>query len=391
MRVLVVTSPGTGHVFPLVPVSWALRSDGHDVLVVSAGDGVARAAAAGLAAVDVAPGVDMFEVFRSAGQAAGGWGANRTPAVARERAVELFARVSEVMLEGTEQVARRWRPDVVVHGELQGAGPVVAAQLGVPAVEHAISLAGGDGSFSAAMWSRLASGPVADPIAIIGIAPPSLVPETAPGRWTMRPVPYNGGAVIPDELLDPPSRPRILVTMGTVAPRWGGVGMVRDLVDAIAGSPPDVERNQADGSAGSLETAGPLEIVVALGSDPSELGVLPGSVQAYRWLPLSAALPTCSAVIHHGGAGTTLSALAAGVPQVVVPQGADQFLNAASVSRRGCAVTADATPASIREGLRRTLCGEFDQAVREVRDEIALLPSPATVAAGLAGHLTTQG
>ena len=59
MRVLVVASPGTGHVFPLVPVSWALRSEGHDVLVASAGDGVQRAASAGLTAVDVAPGVDM--------------------------------------------------------------------------------------------------------------------------------------------------------------------------------------------------------------------------------------------------------------------------------------------------------------------------------------------
>jgi len=51
MRVLVVASPGTGHVFPLVPVSWALRSEGHDVLVASAGDGVQRAASAGLTAV----------------------------------------------------------------------------------------------------------------------------------------------------------------------------------------------------------------------------------------------------------------------------------------------------------------------------------------------------
>jgi UDP:flavonoid glycosyltransferase YjiC (YdhE family) len=384
VRVLVVASPGTGHVFPLVPVSWALRSDGHDVLVVSAGDGVARAAGAGLVAVDAAPGVDMLGVFQSVGQSAGGWGSNPAPAVARERAVELFARVSEVMLEGTEQVARRWRPDVVVHGELQGAGPVVAARLGVPAVEHAISVTGGDGGFGAAMWSRLATGPVVDPVAVIRIAPPSLVPEAAPGRWTMRAVPYNGGAMLPPELLDLPARPRVLVTMGTVAPRRGGVGMVRGLVDALVESPGDVGvgRNQADG------TAGPVEVVVALGSDPSELGVLPGSMRAYRWLPLSAALPTCSVVIHHGGAGTTLSALAAGLPQVVVPQGADQFLNAASVSRRGCAVTADA-PATIREGLRRALGGEFDHAVREVRDEIALLPSPATIAARLVEHLTT--
>jgi UDP:flavonoid glycosyltransferase YjiC (YdhE family) len=368
MRVMVVASPGTGHVFPLVPVTWALRSDGHDVLVASAGDGVQRAASAGLTAVDVAPGVDMYHVFRSVGRSTGGWAPHPSPAVTWERAVQLFTRVSELMLAGTERVARRWRPDVVVYGESQVAGAVVAARLGVPAVEHGIGLVGDGAAFVGEIWPRLTDEPAVDPIAIIRIAPPSLGPEPAADRWITRPVPYNGGAVVPEELLDPPTRPRVLITMGTVAPRLGGIGMVRDLVDAVC--------------------AEPLDILVALGSDPAELGPLPESVRAYRWLPLTAALPSCSVVIHHGGAGSTLSALAAGVPQVIVPQGADQFLNAAAVSKRGCATTADTAPAAIRDGLRRALSGEFDQAAREVHDEIALLPSPTVIAARLANHLT---
>jgi UDP:flavonoid glycosyltransferase YjiC (YdhE family) len=371
MRVLVVASPGTGHVFPVVPLSWALRSIGHDVLVASAGDGAARAASAGLTVVDVAPGVDMYEVAKSVGLAIGGWGPHPTPAVARERAVQLFTLVSERMLEGTEHLARRWQPDVVVYGELQGAGAVVAARLGVPGVEHAIGLVGDGGGFVAEIWPRLASGPPADPTAIIRIAPPSLGSEPVAGRWIMRPVPYNGGAVVPEELLDPPTRARVLITMGTVAPRLGGIGMVRDLVDAVV--------------------AQPLDVLVALGGDPAELGTLPEPVRAYRWLPLTAVLPTCSAVIHHGGAGTTLSALAAGVPQVVVPQGADQFLNAASMSERGCATTVDMAPTAIRAGLRRALSGEFDQATREVCDEIALLPSPTDIADRLTDHITNSG
>jgi UDP:flavonoid glycosyltransferase YjiC (YdhE family) len=371
MRVLVVASPGTGHVFPLVPVSWALRSEGHDVLVASAGDGVQRAASAGLTAVDVAPGVDMYEVFQSVGRTTGGWAPHLSPAATWERAVQLFTRVSELMLAGTERVAKRWRPDVVVYGEFQAAGAVVAARLGIPAVEHGIGLVGDGAACVAEIWPRLAVAPAVDPTAIIRMAPPSLGPEPAAGRWIMRPVPYNGGAVVPEELLNPPTRPRVLITMGTVAPRLGGMGMVRDLVDSVS--------------------AEPLEILVALGSDPTELGPLPQSVRAYRWLPLTAALPSCSVVIHHGGAGTTLSALAAGVPQVVVPQGADQFLNAATVSKRGCGMTADQAPAAIRDNLRRALSGEFDQAAREVHDEIALLPSPAVIAAQLAEHLPNRG
>jgi UDP:flavonoid glycosyltransferase YjiC (YdhE family) len=40
-------------------------------------------------------------------------------------------------------------------------------------------------------------------------------------------------------------------------------------------------------------------------------------------------LPTCSAIVHHGGAGTMFGALAHSVPQVILPQGADNFEHAA--------------------------------------------------------------
>jgi UDP:flavonoid glycosyltransferase YjiC (YdhE family) len=46
-------------------------------------------------------------------------------------------------------------------------------------------------------------------------------------------------------------------------------------------------------------------------------------------------LPHCSAVITHGGHGTVLKALIAGVPLVVVPLGRDQPDNAARVVHAG--------------------------------------------------------
>lgn len=39
----------------------------------------------------------------------------------------------------------------------------------------------------------------------------------------------------------------------------------------------------------------------------------------HRWL-----LPRCATVIHHGGAGTTNAALAAGVPSAIIAHGFDQ-------------------------------------------------------------------
>ncbi|RIL07045.1 MAG: glycosyl transferase [Proteobacteria bacterium] len=50
--------------------------------------------------------------------------------------------------------------------------------------------------------------------------------------------------------------------------------------------------------------------------------------------------PRCAAIVHHGGAGTTTTALRAGVPQVVVPHLADQFYWARRVRELGAGVTA---------------------------------------------------
>jgi Glycosyltransferase family 28 C-terminal domain len=48
-----------------------------------------------------------------------------------------------------------------------------------------------------------------------------------------------------------------------------------------------------------------------------------------------AAVAHVDAVVHHGGSGTTLGALSVGAPQLVLPQGADQFANADAVSAAG--------------------------------------------------------
>ena len=46
-------------------------------------------------------------------------------------------------------------------------------------------------------------------------------------------------------------------------------------------------------------------------------------------------LPHCTAVVSHAGSGTVLGALGTGLPQLCLPQAADQFRNAAGVSAAG--------------------------------------------------------
>ena len=55
---------------------------------------------------------------------------------------------------------------------------------------------------------------------------------------------------------------------------------------------------------------------------------LPASVRHERYVPFSAILPRCAAIVHHGGIGTCAQALAAGIPQLVSPFGFDQPDNA---------------------------------------------------------------
>ncbi len=59
------------------------------------------------------------------------------------------------------------------------------------------------------------------------------------------------------------------------------------------------------------------------------------NVDVRRWVRHADALPSCSAVLTHGGHGTVIKALAAGVPLVVAPLGRDQPDNAARVVRAG--------------------------------------------------------
>jgi hypothetical protein len=51
----------------------------------------------------------------------------------------------------------------------------------------------------------------------------------------------------------------------------------------------------------------------------AEAGTLPRNVRATGYLPLDLVLPSCSAVVHHGGGGTFTTAVAERVPQLITP------------------------------------------------------------------------
>ena len=66
---------------------------------------------------------------------------------------------------------------------------------------------------------------------------------------------------------------------------------------------------------------------------------LPAQILHRDYAPMNTLLPRSAALVHHGGIGTTAEALAAGVPQLVVPYAYDQFDNGERLRRLGCGLS----------------------------------------------------
>jgi UDP:flavonoid glycosyltransferase YjiC (YdhE family) len=94
-------------------------------------------------------------------------------------------------------------------------------------------------------------------------------------------------------------------------------------------------------------------------------------------------LPKADVFVHHGGTGSVLGALAAGLPQVILPQGADQFLNADTLAGMGAARVVqndDLRPGAIGDATSALLGDPPERrAAARIAAEIAALPAPAEV------------
>jgi UDP:flavonoid glycosyltransferase YjiC (YdhE family) len=104
---------------------------------------------------------------------------------------------------------------------------------------------------------------------------------------------------------------------------------------------------------------------------------LPDNVRLLDWVPLAALLAGSDAVIHHGGSGTTLTALNAGLPQYVLPQGADQFQNAGIIATSGAG--AAVAPTDLNADRLGELLADTPMraAAQAISAEMAKQPTPA--------------
>jgi MGT family glycosyltransferase len=99
----------------------------------------------------------------------------------------------------------------------------------------------------------------------------------------------------------------------------------------------------------------------------------PASVMVVPSAPHRQVLQQAALVVTHGGHGTVMKALAAGVPMVVMPHGRDQADVAARVIARGAGVVLkkDSRPAAIAEAVMRVLRnGSYRVAARHLGEAV---------------------
>ena len=390
MRVLFSSTPAVGHVQPMLPLALYFKAGGHQVLWATGADGGERVRAAGI------------------DTALAGWTAPERLLAYRERWPEASSLQGEALTEhmfprlfglisahaafdDLLAIGRRYSPDVVVSEAGDFAAPIVAADLAVPQVTHAFGAVIPKERVQAAaaettdLWNRISQDPrpfggCYDHL-YLDIYPASLsAQDLSHIRRVQRVRPGSLNHRVGDELpadvaqLLGGDKPILYLTFGTV---FNNNSAFAAAVAAVA-RVPDIA---------AVVTVGPA-------GDPDMFGIQPPHVRIARYIPQDLLFPRCAVVISHGGSGTLLGALAAGIPQICLPQAADQFRNARACTAAGAGVDllGDAvTVTAVERQVRRVLNEEpFRHSAQKVADDIATMPTVADAAATIEELVSTS-
>jgi UDP:flavonoid glycosyltransferase YjiC (YdhE family) len=348
-RILVYTSPASGHTFPPVPTALELIARGHEVAVRTGSADLDSLRRAGLEAEGVDPRIEAIAVDD--------WRASN-PLAATRRLFAAFARRAEFELPDFQAAIDATRPDllwidincIAASAAAEASGlpwahylpyphPVPAA--GVPAYGPGLAPPAGpvgrlrDGALNlvnrAAFHSLL--GPFNEVRRRLGLrsfrsgydyylSAPLLIQFSAepfeyPRRWPANvrlvgPGLWDPGAEAP-EWLEAEERPLVLLSASTEYQDDGALIAVG--LEALAEEPVAV-------------------VATTAANDPAAFSP-PANARVERFLPHGPILRRASAVVCHGGMGTTQKSLAAGVPVCVVPFLRDQFEIARRVTVSG--------------------------------------------------------
>ncbi|SCG58554.1 activator-dependent family glycosyltransferase [Micromonospora halophytica] len=404
MRVLMTSLAVEAHFNNTVPLAWALRAAGHEVHVASHPALTEIITRAGLVAAPVGTdhthhelvrelGAELTGFYRDidfTGERGGGYtelkGANTL------LTATFYAQANnDSMVDELVDYARFWEPDLVVWEPFTFAGAVAARATGAA---HARLLWGPDLFLQTRQTFRRQTDLLPEELHDDALEEwlswtldrfgCAFDEEVVTGQWNIdqmprsvrldlgrpsvpvRYVPYNGPSVIPQWLRTPADRPRICLTLGITSRDLPYPNMVSvdQLFESVAGLDAEIV---ATFDAGQL----------------AESTRLPDNVRVTDFVPLQALLPTCSAVVHHGGVGTWSTAAVSGVPQLVVAGMWDNVYRARRLADLGAGIFLpphELTAAALRDGLEQLLTKpSFREESHRLQAEILAEPSPGAV------------
>lgn len=383
MRVLFCTTPGEGHVRALLPLLQALHARGHGVAWAGAAETHALVPAhLPVPCFDVGPSWQSAR-FRLFGRWPELSAARGTDAAARIFPKLYGAVIATRMLAPLQAALQAFKPDLVIGENAALAVPLAAQVAGVPhvtqgfgmplpahRVEEAVS-------HLASHWRRLTGEPPPPDAGLyrhlyLDICPPSLQPEPLPASLPAHALQPGDAAttppvalsqLLPGALASHDDLPLVYLSLGTMLNR---PELLRTVLAALSGLP--------------------LRVVVATGPDvePEQLAPLPPLMHAQRYVSQAELLPHCQLVISHGGAGTVYAAAAHGLPQLALPQMADQFVNTAALEHSSAGMVllgAEQNLYAIRHAVQQLLSEPgFRSTATRLAHEIAQMPSADEVA-----------
>ncbi|MEU1792569.1 activator-dependent family glycosyltransferase [Streptomyces sparsogenes] len=419
MRVLFASFAQRTPFFNSVPLAWALRTAGHEVRVASAPELVDAVTGAGLTAVPVGSDETVVqktlramengelitpEQWRAEGSRMPDLGENREEELTWEFLTWLYRRMrvpkekilNDSLFDDLVEFCRWWQPDLVVSDPITYAGRLAAAVTGAaharilfsqdvygrmrehylrakerqPAEAREDALAEWLGEW-AERYGASFSEEMTNGHFTIDQLPDSLRLDTDITYVPMRYVPYNGTAVVPKWLCEDPKAPRVLMTFGVSMNDWAvleviTVDQMQEILDSLA----DLD----------------IELVITLPAKFSEqLPRVPDNTRIVEFVPVHAILPSCSAVIGHGGAGSFNGSVLYGIPQLLIGMMApDVTTKSEYFARSGTGLSiesaGDVTGPRIRAYLKRLLEEDsFRENAQRVRREALAQPTPNDV------------
>jgi UDP:flavonoid glycosyltransferase YjiC (YdhE family) len=347
MRVALALWPASAHLYPFVPLAWALRAAGHEVVILSHPSIGAEASACGLPFTALCTEAEMPPPTGPAAP----WPEAREAVQQITRALQVpsdelgrWTLVSQGFLASTwdftpyggspsdplpamdNMVAffRQWHPDLVVWDPCMPGAAVAARAVGAKQARlYGTDYFGWFLDTYAKLTSHPGAPQVPNPVAetvrpmaerydvevdrdllygqwTIDMVPPGMNFPVNTRKIPMRWIPYTGQTPMADWLYPIPERPRIALCFSASLRAFLKLNwrFLADVLEALA----------------SLD----VEVVATLDKvQLADIPTIPPNVRAIDYVPLDYLVPTCSALIHHGDLGSMVPAYY-GVPQLII-------------------------------------------------------------------------